>query len=250
MTEDIEKADDGEKKPILGYWKIRGLAQPIRLLLAYCGVDWEDKFYREGDPPDCDQSDWLYDKQVLGLELPNLPYFTHGSINVTHAGAIMRYIAEVHGMSGCTEEAQLAAEMAYFELEDWRNECLALFYVHYGEDGATDRYLATALPRYLMRFSRIFSDARLFLVGREVTYPDFLLYELLEWSLFAEPECLLTFPRLEAFRRRIESLPPVRTYIDSNRFIRWPLTGNRARFGTKRDNQVILSHHTRQHSIF
>ncbi|CAG0925302.1 unnamed protein product [Notodromas monacha] len=50
----------------------------------------------------------------------------------------------------------------------------------------------------------------------KVTYPDFLLYELLEWSLFAEPECLLTFPRLEAFRRRIESLPPVRTYIDSN----------------------------------
>ena len=27
-------------KPTLGYWKIRGLAQPIRYCLAYCGVDF------------------------------------------------------------------------------------------------------------------------------------------------------------------------------------------------------------------
>ena len=29
----------------LGYWKIRGLASGIRLLLEYCDADWKDNQY-------------------------------------------------------------------------------------------------------------------------------------------------------------------------------------------------------------
>ena len=28
-------------KLVIGYWKIRGIAQPCRLLLAYTGLDFE-----------------------------------------------------------------------------------------------------------------------------------------------------------------------------------------------------------------
>ncbi|XP_069101516.1 glutathione S-transferase class-mu 26 kDa isozyme 47-like [Argopecten irradians] len=37
----------------LGYWKIRGLAQPIRLLLTYAGEDFEDILYEQGDGGGC-----------------------------------------------------------------------------------------------------------------------------------------------------------------------------------------------------
>ena len=33
------------ESPELGYWAIRGLAQPCRLLLAYTGTDFVDKRY-------------------------------------------------------------------------------------------------------------------------------------------------------------------------------------------------------------
>ena len=36
-------------KPILGYWKIRGLASAIRYQLAYSGVDFDQVQYDEGD---------------------------------------------------------------------------------------------------------------------------------------------------------------------------------------------------------
>ena len=35
------------KKPVLAYWDIRGLAQPLRFQLLYCGVNFEDKAYTE-----------------------------------------------------------------------------------------------------------------------------------------------------------------------------------------------------------
>lgn len=33
----------------LGYWPIRGRAQPSRLVLAYCGVDFEEVLYTNPD---------------------------------------------------------------------------------------------------------------------------------------------------------------------------------------------------------
>jgi glutathione S-transferase len=50
--------------------------QPIRLLLAYAGVEYEDKRYNVGPAPDYDRSEWLNDKFNLGLDFPNVSNFT------------------------------------------------------------------------------------------------------------------------------------------------------------------------------
>ncbi len=51
------------------------MAQPIRLLLAYSGTEYEDKRYNIGPAPDFDRSEWLNDKQSLGLDFPNVIIF-------------------------------------------------------------------------------------------------------------------------------------------------------------------------------
>nr|XP_034493195.1 glutathione S-transferase Y1 isoform X3 [Marmota flaviventris] len=56
---------------ILGYWNIRGLAHPIRLLLEYTDSSYEEKKYTMGDAPDYDRSQWLNEKFKLGLDFPN-----------------------------------------------------------------------------------------------------------------------------------------------------------------------------------
>ena len=52
--------------PVLGYWKIRGLAQPIRLLLGYAEAEFEDKIYECGDGPEFNRECWLKEKFTLG----------------------------------------------------------------------------------------------------------------------------------------------------------------------------------------
>lgn len=82
-----------KSKPTLGYWNIRGLGAPIRYMLYYCGVEFTDKMYRAGPPPEYDRSDWLNEKFNLGLPLPNLPYLIDEDARLTETVAIMKYIA-------------------------------------------------------------------------------------------------------------------------------------------------------------
>ena len=47
----VANTEDLQTKRILGYWKMRCLAAPIKYLLAYCKVNFEDKIYECGDAP-------------------------------------------------------------------------------------------------------------------------------------------------------------------------------------------------------
>ena len=53
---------------ILGYFDVRGIAQPVRNLLAYLAIPYEDKRYT-------DRSVWLEkDKISLKTDFPTCPY--------------------------------------------------------------------------------------------------------------------------------------------------------------------------------
>ncbi|KAL8219243.1 UNVERIFIED_CONTAM: hypothetical protein K2H54_015476 [Gekko kuhli] len=68
---------------ILAYWDIRGLAHAIRLLLEYTETPYEDKLYSCGEVPDYDKSQWISEKEKLGLDFPNLPYLIDGKTKLT-----------------------------------------------------------------------------------------------------------------------------------------------------------------------
>ncbi|WAR26548.1 GSTM5-like protein [Mya arenaria] len=59
--------------PTLAYWKIRGLAQPIRLLLTYAGEEFEDVQYEQGDAPELSRAAWTDVKPSFNdiLDFPN-----------------------------------------------------------------------------------------------------------------------------------------------------------------------------------
>ncbi|KAL1480293.1 hypothetical protein MTO96_051158 [Rhipicephalus appendiculatus] len=85
--------------PVLGYWDLRGLGQPIRNLLVYKGVDFTDKRYKFGPAPDYDRGEWLREKYTLGLRFPNLPYYIDDDVRLTQSLAILRYLGRKHGLA-------------------------------------------------------------------------------------------------------------------------------------------------------
>lgn len=137
--------------PVLGYWDIRGLAQPIRLLLAHMDVKVEEKRYACGPAPDFDRSAWLKEKTTLGLDFPNLPYYIDGDVKVTQSMAILRYLARKHGLEGKTDAEKLRADMTEQQFADFRMNWVRLCY-NPDFDKLKGEYLKT-LPASLEQFS-------------------------------------------------------------------------------------------------
>ena len=83
-----------KKTPIkLGYWNIRGMAQPIRYMLEYSEHPYEEIKYEQGDAPDYSPKAWTDVKDTLGLPFPNMPYLIDAELKITDPYAMAAYIA-------------------------------------------------------------------------------------------------------------------------------------------------------------
>ncbi|MCL4122931.1 UNVERIFIED_CONTAM: hypothetical protein GTU68_054578 [Idotea baltica] len=164
-------------KPVLAYWDIRGLAQPIRLLLEYTGTSFEDKYYKCGPAPDFDKTCWFGIKFDLGLDFPNLPYYEDGDVKVTQSNAIMRYIARKNDLCGKTDEEKVRVDVLENQSMDFRNGLVRLCY-NPDFENLKAKYLDN-LSDTLKQFSKFLGERKWF-AGDSITFPDFIMYELLD----------------------------------------------------------------------
>ena len=169
----------GVKKPALGYWDIRGLAQQIRFLLTYLKIDFDDVVYKQGDWPSFSNDEWADEKFNLDLDFPNLPYYFDGDVRLTEALAILKYISVKHQPSllGKTPEDQGMVEMLAHVISEVTKQSGVPCYV-----GTQTK--AEIGDDMLLKIKPIVAHLELqrskFLVGDYLTYVDFMLFELCE----------------------------------------------------------------------
>uniref|UniRef100_A0A3Q3B143 glutathione transferase n=1 Tax=Kryptolebias marmoratus TaxID=37003 RepID=A0A3Q3B143_KRYMA len=183
----------------LGYWDIRGLAQPVRLLLEYTDTKYKEKFYSCGEAPDYDKSCWLDEKEKLGMVFSNLPYLVDGDRKIVQSNAIMRYIARKHNMCGETEDEKIRVDILENQAMDFRNGFVRMCY--------TDL----------------------------ITFVDFILYELFDQHRMFHPSCFDDFKNLKEFLDRFEALDKIAAYMKSGKFIKGPVNNKMAKWGNKKN---------------
>ncbi|KAM9475312.1 glutathione S-transferase Mu 4-like [Clarias gariepinus] len=215
----------------LAYWDIRGLAQPIRLLLEYTGTKWEDKLYSCGEAPNYDKSCWLNDKAKLKMDFPNLPYLEDGERKIAQSNAILRYIARKHNLCGKTEDEIVRVDILENQAMDFRNGFVMLCYFDF--ESKKQSYLE-ALPGILKQFSDFLGERKWF-AGDKITFVDFIMYELLDQHRMFEPKCLDNFKNLRDLLDRFEALEKISAYMKSNRFMKTPVNSKMAKWGNKKE---------------
>ncbi|KAF8777976.1 Glutathione S-transferase like protein [Argiope bruennichi] len=200
-------------KPLLGYWDRRGVAEPIRYLLHFRNVDFEEKRYGIGT------GEWWNEKFNLGLDFPNLPYLIDGDIKLTQSIAILRYLGHKFGLDGKNEQQIIRVFLAEQQSVDFRAKFRA-FALTDRSGAGKDEFFINAQPVF-KQWEAFLGDRR-YLAGDDITYVDFMFYENLDNYRLLHTTILDEYPLLKTFHTRIKNLPEMQAYFYPPRFRRWP----------------------------
>ncbi|QDZ23650.1 glutathione S-transferase [Chloropicon primus] len=214
---------DGNKVQ-LGYWAIKGLGQPIRLLLEYAAFDYEDVLYFcvQKEDGSFDKSSWFDNKFSLGLPFPNLPYLVDGDLKITQTNAILQYLANRAGLAGETTEDRARVNMLLCYSQDVRKRYTAAAYSKDFHDMKGDlvefiRSSMVELEGYLKSFGE---DGSCFLVGKKATFVDLLWYDLIDQFLVLDASLLDGRQGLRTLYDAIHNHERIAEYRNSDRYIK------------------------------
>ena len=186
-----------KKNPItLGYWNIRGIAEPIRLLMNYLGVNYKDELYAQGPAPDFSREAWLKVRATLGLDFPNLPYLIDSPIKITESIAIIRYICHKFEpkLLGSNLDEIAYVDMITGVLYNFAQQKSELMYTT--EPDKVPKYKLDSIQDTIKRLAKLFQGKK-YLVGEKLTYVDFICVEALESvNDVLEPLTVVCFPLL------------------------------------------------------
>ena len=231
--EDHSMSQSNQTQTVLGYWAIRGLAEPSRLALHYSKTPYTDKFYVQGEGPEYSREEWLQEKPKLGLgkampfvsfpldssplDFPNLPYLFDGDVKITQSKAILYYLGRKFHLMGKTLAEEAYVMMLCEQAHDFRITINGAFY---GPKGATaeDRkaFVETTVVEELKKFEDYFAKHQgKFAVGNQVTIADFQLFDYLDAGLTLDETntVLEKFPNIKRFLHTIRELPELKEYI-------------------------------------
>ncbi|GFR10616.1 glutathione S-transferase Mu 1 [Trichonephila clavata] len=213
-------------KPILGYWDFRGYVEPIRFLLHYKKVDFEDKRYN------VHIDDWLEDKFNLGLDFPNLPYYIEDDLRITQSKTIIQYLARKYGMDGKNESQKVRVSLADLELIDLRTALCRLLYSDHYE--ALKENFIKKIPDMMKQWETFLGDQK-YLAGDNITYVDFMAYDCFDMYKLFQKNALDGCPNLQAYQKRMRNLPELQGYFNSPQCKLWPIFKPKAHFGGSGD---------------
>jgi len=212
----------------LGYWAVRGLAEPIRLLMEYTGLKYNQKKYTTGD-------DWQQDKAALGFDFPNVPYLLDGDKKVTESDAILQYVAIRSGhkeLLGTTDDDKVKLATIRGVFLDARTEVGKAIYNPKFDEIFPGVLTASIFPKFA-NLDKFIGDKGVGLIGTGLTYIDFQFYESAQLLLCYDAKIFDNYPNLKRVIDTIENNANIQAYKASDRYQARPFGGQSAFFSPK-----------------
>jgi glutathione S-transferase len=246
-TVNVSFGNDDKASIGLGYWSIRGLGAPLRMMLCAAKVPFDIFLYDIVEDGDGWTSDYFKGKpeyiKEYNAPLWNLPFCVDrdGQRVICQTNAVFTYLGRKCGMLGDDEGSTSMCEQLLCEIYDLRN---VMTNYAYGANADVDPVLASAkrhlgkLEAYLeLEAQRLGNGNVVHLVGGKFSVPDFHLFEMLDQfdalSTFHEKGDLFAdYPRLNAFKEGFAALEENQFYLNSWLHKELPFNNCMARFGS------------------
>jgi len=190
----------------LTYFGIRGLAEPIRMLMIDNGIHFTDH--------QVTSDEWAKIKPTM--QFGQVPCLHEGDMQLVQSGAIMRHLARKHGLYGSTENEMAYADMMFDGVTDLRTKYAKLIYQEYDMPGKKDEFIKTTMPPELAKFEQLLKThhkGQGYLLGEKICYADYALFEIIDALTVLNPHALKDYPTLEAYQHRMMERPKLREYL-------------------------------------
>ena len=239
----------------MGYWQMRGLGAPIRMLLHWGKQNAEKtkpfafkdvQYTQDGDGV----NKWFKEDKVKMIEesnpLANIPYLIdhEEKKTIVHFLAICDYLGQKFGLDEKevdSEQRERNAQIA-MEVFDLRNNVIRLVY-KFPNSVRTQEEFDKQLPEHLNACKKTyqkleswlgFYDFTYFAKKDEVSSCDFHAFEMIDQhehyqTLLAGGEkrdVLSEFPRLKKFHRAMRNRPELKTYFESKEYTDFQLNNH------------------------
>jgi glutathione S-transferase len=208
----------------MGYWAIRGLGAPLRMMLEYNGANYTD--FRVVEP-----GQWFGAKKEevkAKNPLANLPYLIDGDTTVCQTNACFLYLGDRFGMNGKTPTERLKTTQLIDEIYDLRNTVIDLVYPFKTvcrdqpeHEKKLREHLQKGVKASYGKLNAVVAGP--FCLGSAMSTADFHLFEMLDqhelmYAKMGVPSSLGEFPALKGLHASVKALPQLKKYFASDAY--------------------------------
>ena len=213
----------------VGYWKIRGLVEPIHMYLAYKDVPYEVTAYTYENAAKWTEDD----KKNLGIEFPNIPYIIDGDVKLSQSNSILKYLEKKFG-SYCNGDLahDIKLDVLLESISDIRLPFTLMCYMEGDMAKKKEMYLS---PRNTSKFEYFdgWLKDRKFLTGDSLCVADFALWNIVDYNDSFDANILASYKNIQRFKKDFQSDPKVDAYLKDPNYKKFPINGAIAQWGGK-----------------
>lgn len=216
----------------LYYWPtIQGRGEYVRLAMEDAGISYVDVARRS-------QSGVPAMLKMMDAKTGTLPFappfLKAGKLVIGQTANILLYLGDRHGLAPATEagrlwvhQLQLTISDFVVEVHDTHHPIGTSLYYEDQKPAAkrrTKEFWAERVPKYLGYFEQVLAaSSGAYITGRQATYVDLSLFQIVEGLRYAFPKRMAEFerriPKLVALHDRIAERPNIAAYLASDRRI-------------------------------
>ena len=188
------------------YFNLRGRAEPVRLLLAYGGLQYEDCRITPGFE---DPKPWMAMKGLTPYG--GLPLLEWNGELLAQSLAITRFVAREVGLGGRNSLECAQADEVVDALNDLFEAGAKAFFSK--DEALMKKHATETLPNGLDKLEkRLTGRGGQFFAGNALTWADVMACNFL--NNLPDQSCMAKFPKMKNLVDRVACIPNIKTWVE------------------------------------
>ncbi|XP_067008891.1 glutathione S-transferase [Anabrus simplex] len=191
----------------LTYFPVKALGEPIRFLLSYGGMEFEDYRFEVERWPE------LKPKMPFG----QTPVLEVDGKMINQSTAISRYLAKQVGLAGSDDWEALQIDAIVDTITDFR---LKIGNYHYDDDPASKKkkyepLVKEIIPYYMPKFEEVVKNNNGYFVNGKLTWADLYFVAVLDYlNAMVGKDLLENCPGLQALKEKVLAIPSIKAWVE------------------------------------